>query len=81
VRRQVQIVLFSTSSLVIGIKVAWQTLTRKPSISGRRRVGDRLSPSQRSAISLRDSARQRNSEDSHLDEDSEEFGQVRSKDS
>ena len=80
-KKQAQNVQVTTRSVVTGIKAAWKTLTRKPPISGRSRGGDRLSPSQRSAISLRDSARQRNSEDSHLDEDSEEFGQVRSKDS
>ena len=40
-----------------GIKAAWKTLTRKPPISGtNRRSTERLSPSQRSALSLRDSS-------------------------
>ncbi len=80
-KKQAQNVQVTTRSVVTGIKAAWKTLTRKPLISGRSRGVDRLSPSQKSAISLRDSARQRNSEGSHLDEDSEEFDQVRSKDS
>jgi uncharacterized protein YoxC len=80
-KKQAQNVQVTTRSVVTGIKAAWKTLTRKPPISGRSRGVDRLSPSQKSAISLRDSARQRNSEGSHLDEDSEEFDQVRSKDS
>jgi uncharacterized protein YoxC len=79
-KKQAQNVQVTTRSVVTGIKAAWKTLTRKP-ISGRSRGGDRLSPSQRSAISLRDSARQRNSEGSHLDGDSEECDRVRSKDS
>ncbi len=80
-KKQAQNVQVTTRSVVTGIKAAWKTLTRKPPISGgRSRSGDRLSPSQRSAISLRDSARQRNSEGSHLDGDSEEFDQVRSND-
>lgn len=80
-KKQAQNVQVTTRSVVTGIKAAWKTLTRKPPISGRSRGGDRLSPSQRSAISLRDSARQRNSEGSHLDGDSEECDRVRSKDS
>lgn len=69
-KKQAQNVQVTTRSVVTGIKAAWKTLTRKP-IAGRSRGGDRLSPSQRSAISLRDSAQQRNSEGSHLDGDSE----------
>jgi uncharacterized protein YoxC len=80
-KKQAQNVQVTTRSVVTGIQAAWKTLTRKPPISGRSRGGDRLSPSQRSAISLRDSSRQRNSEDSHLDGDAVEFDQVRSKDS
>jgi hypothetical protein len=42
--------------VVSGMKAAWKTLTRKPPISGtNRRSTDRLSPSQRSALSLRES--------------------------
>ena len=55
-KKQAQNVQVTTRSVVTGIKAAWKTLTRKPPISGARgRSGDRLSPSQRSAISLRDS--------------------------
>ncbi|PSB33948.1 hypothetical protein C7B69_06310 [filamentous cyanobacterium Phorm 46] len=54
-KKQAQNVQVTTRSLVTGIKAAWKTLTRKPPMSGRGRGGDRLSPSQRSAISLRDS--------------------------
>ena len=54
-KKQAQNVQVTTRSVVTGIKAAWKTLTRKPPISGRSRGGDRLSPSQRSAISLRDS--------------------------
>ena len=53
-KKQAQNVQVTTRSVVTGIKAAWKTLTRKP-MSGRGRGGDRLSPSQRSAISLRDS--------------------------
>ncbi len=99
-KKQAQNVQVTTRSVVTGIKAAWKTLTRKPPISGgRSRGGDRLSPSQRNAISLRDSGledryaggynsgsngesgRQRSSEGSHLEGDSEEFEQVRSNDS
>ncbi len=54
-KKQAQNVQVTTRSVVTGIKAAWKTLTRKPPISGRGRGGDRLSPSQRSAVSLRDS--------------------------
>jgi hypothetical protein len=55
-KKQAQNVQVTTRSLVTGMKAAWKTLTRKPPISGtNRRSTDRLSPSQRSAISLRDS--------------------------
>ena len=54
-KKQAQNVQVTTRSVVTGIKAAWKTLTRKPAMSGRGRGGDRLSPSQRSAISLRDS--------------------------
>ena len=55
-KKQAQNVQVTTRSVVTGIKAAWKTLTRKPPISGtNRRVTDRLSPSQRSALSLRDS--------------------------
>ncbi|WP_293351457.1 MULTISPECIES: DUF948 domain-containing protein [unclassified Microcoleus] len=55
-KKQAQNVQVTTRSVVTGIKAAWKTLTRKPPISGGRgRGGDRLSQSQRSAISLRDS--------------------------
>ncbi len=55
-KKQAQNVQVTTRSVVTGIKAAWKTLTRKPPISGGRgRGGDRLSASQRSAISLRDS--------------------------
>jgi uncharacterized protein YoxC len=96
-KKQAQNVQVTTRSVVTGIKAAWKTLTRKPPISTVRGRGvDRLSPSQRSAISLRDSGlddrysgdygslgngesvRQRNSEGSSLQEDSEELEQVRS---
>jgi uncharacterized protein YoxC len=92
-KKQAQNVQVTTRSVVTGIQAAWKTLTRKPPISGGRGRGvDRLSPSQRSAISFRDSgsygsgshgesARQRNSEGFSLPGDSEEFEQVRSNDS
>lgn len=55
-KKQAQNVQVTTRSVVTGIKAAWKTLTRKPPMSGGRgRAGDRLSPGQRSAISLRDS--------------------------
>lgn len=55
-KKQAQNVQVTTRSVVTGIKAAWKTLTRKPAISGtNRRSTDRLSQSQRSAISLRDS--------------------------
>ncbi len=54
-KKQAQNVQVTTRSVVTGIKAAWKTLTRKPPMSGRGRGGDRLSPSQRSALSLRDS--------------------------
>ncbi|MEG4408743.1 DUF948 domain-containing protein [Microcoleus sp. MON2_D5] len=55
-KKQAQKVQVTTRSVVSGIKAAWKTLTRKPPISGtNRRSTDRLSPSQRSALSLRDS--------------------------
>jgi uncharacterized protein YoxC len=55
-KKQAQNVQVTTRSVVTGVMAAWKTLTRKPPISGGRgRGGDRLSPSQRSAISLRDS--------------------------
>ncbi len=54
-KKQAQNVQVATRSVVTGIQAAWKTLTRKPPMSGRGRGVDRLSPSQRSAISLRDS--------------------------
>jgi len=54
-KKQAQNVQVTTRSVVSGIKAAWKTLTRRPSISGTNRRSDRLSPSQRSAIALRDS--------------------------
>jgi uncharacterized protein YoxC len=54
-KKQAQNVQVTTRSLVTGIKAAWKTLTRKPPISATNRRSDRLSPSQRSALSLRDS--------------------------
>ncbi|MCC3456045.1 DUF948 domain-containing protein [Microcoleus sp. PH2017_08_TRC_O_A] len=54
-KKQAQNVQVTTRSVVTGIKAAWKTLTRKPAISGTNRRSDRLSQSQRSAISLRDS--------------------------
>jgi uncharacterized protein YoxC len=55
-KKQAQNVQVTTRSLMTGMKAAWKTFTRKPPISGGRGRGvDRLSPSQRSAISLRDS--------------------------
>ncbi len=55
-KKQAQNVQVTTRSVVSGMKAAWKTLTRKPPISGtNRRSTDRLSPSQRSALSLRDS--------------------------
>ena len=54
-KKQAQNVQVTTRSVVTGIKAAWKTLTRKPPISGTNRRSDRLSPSQRSALSLRDS--------------------------
>ena len=55
-KKQAQNLQATTRSVVSGVKAAWKTLTRKPPISGtNRRSTDRLSPSQRSALSLRDS--------------------------
>ncbi|MEG4318806.1 MULTISPECIES: DUF948 domain-containing protein [unclassified Microcoleus] len=55
-KKQAHNVQVTTRSVVSGVMAAWKTLTRKPPISGtNRRSGDRLSQSQRSAISLRDS--------------------------
>lgn len=55
-KKQAQNVQVTTRSVVTGMKAAWKTLTRKPPISTVKGRGvDRLSPSQRSAISLRDS--------------------------
>jgi uncharacterized protein YoxC len=55
-KKQAQNLQATTRSLVSGMKAAWKTLTRKPPISGtNRRSTDRLSPSQRSALSLRES--------------------------
>lgn len=54
-KKQAQNLQVTTRSVVSGVKAAWKTLTRKPPISGtNRRSTDRLSPSQRSALSLRD---------------------------
>ena len=54
-KKQAQNVQVTTRSVVTGIKAAWKSLTRKPPHSGTNRRSDRLSASQRSAISLRDS--------------------------
>jgi uncharacterized protein YoxC len=55
-KKQAQNVQVTTRSVVTGIKAAWKTLTRKPPIAGEKSRGvDRLSPSQRSAISIGDS--------------------------
>jgi uncharacterized protein YoxC len=55
-KKQAQNLQATTRSVVSGIKAGWKTLTRKPPISGtNRRSTDRLSPSQRNALSLRDS--------------------------
>ncbi|WP_293122426.1 DUF948 domain-containing protein [Microcoleus sp. bin38.metabat.b11b12b14.051] len=55
-KKQAQNVQVTTRSVVSGVKAAWKSLTRKPPISGtNRRSSDRLSQSQRGAISLRDS--------------------------
>ena len=55
-KKQAQNLQATTRSVVTGVKAAWKTLTRKSPISGtNRRSTDRLSPSQRSALSLRDS--------------------------
>ncbi len=55
-KKQAHNVQVTTRSLVTGVKAAWKTLTRKSPLSGgRSRGGDRLSPSQRSVVSLRDS--------------------------
>jgi len=54
-KKQAQNVQVTTRSLVTGVMAAWKTLTRKPPHSGTNRRSDRLSASQRSAISLRDS--------------------------
>jgi uncharacterized protein YoxC len=82
-KKQAQNVQVTTRSVVTGIKAAWKTLTRKPPISGgKSRGGDRLSPTQRSAISLRDSGLDdRYAGGSSLSGDSEEFDKVRSNDS
>lgn len=110
-KQQAQNVQVTTRSVMTGIRAAWKSFTRKPPISGRGRGGDRLSPSQRGAISIEDSSldegyyrgydadlpgdlqgygaatnngesgRIRSSEDSNFSDDSEEFEQVRSKDS
>ena len=54
-KKQAQNLQATTRSVVSGMKAAWKTLTRKPPIAGTNRRSDRLSPSQRSALSLRDS--------------------------
>jgi len=54
-KKQAQNLQATTRSVVSGMKAAWKTLTRKSPISGTNRRSDRLSPSQRSALSLRDS--------------------------
>ena len=54
-KKQAQNLQATTRSVVSGMKAAWKTLTRKPPISGTNRRSDRLSPSQRSALSLRES--------------------------
>ncbi|UNU24399.1 DUF948 domain-containing protein [Microcoleus vaginatus] len=54
-KKQAQNVQVTTRSVVTGIKAAWKSLTRKPPMSGANRRSERLSPSQRSALSLRDS--------------------------
>nr|WP_228050044.1 DUF948 domain-containing protein [Tychonema sp. LEGE 06208] len=54
-KKQAHNVQVTTRSVVSGIRAAWKTLTRRPSISGTNRRSDRLSASQKSAISLRDS--------------------------
>ena len=54
-KKQAQNVQVTTRSVVTGVMAAWKSLTRKPPISGTNRRSDRLSASQRSAISLRDS--------------------------
>jgi len=55
-KKQAQNLQATTRSVVSGMKAAWKTLTRKPPIAGtNRRSTDRLSPSQRNALSLRDS--------------------------
>ncbi|MEG3978507.1 DUF948 domain-containing protein [Microcoleus sp. herbarium8] len=92
-KKQAHNVQVTTRSVVSGIRAAWKTLTRRPSISGTNRRSDRLSASQRSAISLRDSGlddrysgsnrespRLRSGEGLGLAEDAEDFEEV-SKDS
>jgi hypothetical protein len=54
-KKQAQNLQATTRSVVSGMKAAWKTLTRKSPISGTNRRSDRLSPSQRSALSLRES--------------------------
>ncbi|MEG3937907.1 MULTISPECIES: DUF948 domain-containing protein [unclassified Microcoleus] len=54
-KKQAHNVQVTTRSVVTGVMAAWKSLTRKPPISGTNRRSDRLSASQRSAISLRDS--------------------------
>ncbi|MGL5062590.1 MAG: DUF948 domain-containing protein [Microcoleus sp.] len=54
-KKQAQNLQVTTRSVATGIKAAWKSFTRKPPISGRGRGGDRLSPSQRGAISIGDS--------------------------
>ncbi|NJR20789.1 MAG: DUF948 domain-containing protein [Richelia sp. CSU_2_1] len=51
-KQQAQNVQVTTRSVMTGIKAAWKSFTRKPPMSGRGRGGDRLSPSQRGAISI-----------------------------
>ncbi len=56
-KKQAQKVQVTTRSLVTGVKAAWKTLTRKPSVTSStpRRQGDRLSTNSRGAFSVRDS--------------------------
>lgn len=51
-KQQAQNVQVTTRSVMTGIKAAWKSFTRKPPVSARGRGGDRLSPSQRGAISI-----------------------------
>lgn len=50
-KKQAQNVQVGTRSLIVGVKAAWKTFTRSKSS---RKTGERLSPSQKAALTLRE---------------------------